>query len=134
GFVTGKVNVGGAVWLPDSRSLAYLAKREGDATRSLYRIPMDGGESIAIASLKSDISAFSLSPDGRRVALLATRPESEALKALKKQGFSQKVYEEDWRPVQLWIAEIGDEAAQPRLVEIEGSVQSVQWSPGGDRL
>src|SRR5690606_18335101 len=103
GFVTGKVNVGGAEWLPDSRSLAYLAKREGAGTRTLDRIPVDGGESVAVAKLKSDISAFSLSPDGRRVALLASAPESDALKALKKKGFSQKVYEEDWRPVQLWI-------------------------------
>src|SRR5690606_5762109 len=119
---------------PDSRSLAYLAKREGDDTRTLYRIPVDGGESVAIAKLRSDISAFSLSPDGRRVALLASAPESDALKALKKKGFSQKVYEEDWRPVQLWIAELGDDVAQPRLLEVEGSVQSVQWSPDGDRL
>lgn len=134
GFVTGKVNVAGPEWLPDSRSLAYLAKREGDETRSLYRIPVDGGESVVVARLKSDISAYSLSPDGRRVALLATAPESDELKALKKKGFSQKVYEEDWRPVQLWIADIGEGAAAPRLVDLDGSVQSVQWSPAGDRL
>ncbi len=134
GFVTGKVNVASPEWLPDGRSLAYLAKREGDDTRRLYRIPVDGGESVAIATLGSDIRAFSLSPDGREVALLAVEPESDALEALKKQGFRQKVYEEDWRPVQLWIAAVGDDAAPPRRVEVEGSVQSVQWSPGGDRL
>ena len=134
GFVTGKVNVASPEWLPDGRSLAYLAKREGDETRSLYRIPVDGGESVPVARLKSDISAFSLSPDGRRVALLAPQPENDELKALKKKGFSQKVYEEDWRPVQLWIAEIGEDTATPRLVELDGSVQSVQWSPAGDRL
>lgn len=134
GFVTGKVNVGAHAWLPDSRSLAYLAKREGDETRTLYRIPVDGGESVAIASLKSDISDFSISPDGRRVALLATAPESDALKALRKKGFTQKVYEEDWRPVQLWIAGLGDDKSEPTLVELEGSVQSVEWSPAGDRL
>ena len=134
GFVTGKVNVGAHAWMPDSRSLTYLAKRQGDETRRLYRIPVDGGESVAIASLKSDITAFSLSPDGRRAALLASEPESEALRALKKKGFSQKVYEEDWRPVQLWIAELDDGSAEPRLVPVEGSVQSVEWSPAGDRL
>ncbi|HRO26948.1 MAG TPA: prolyl oligopeptidase family serine peptidase, partial [Luteimonas sp.] len=134
GFITGKVNVGGVEWLPDGRSLAYLAKRPGDETRTLYRIPVDGGESVAIATLKSDISAFSLSPDGRQVALLASEPDSDALKALKKKGFSQKVYEEDWRPVQLWIAEVGDGKGEPRRVAVEGSVQSVRWSPGGDRL
>lgn len=134
GFVTGKVNVSGVEWWPDGRSLAYLAKRPGDDTRRLYRIPVDGGESLAIASLASDISAFSLSPDGRRVALLAVQPESDALKALKKQGFSQKVYEEDWRPVELWIADLGQPQARPRRIALEGSVQSVQWSPAGDRL
>src|SRR5690606_30242061 len=70
----------------------------------------------------------------RRVALLATAPESDALKALRKKGFTQKVYEEDWRPVQLWIAELGDDGAEPKLVEVDGSVQSVEWSPAGDRL
>lgn len=134
GFVTGKVNVSGVAWMPDSRSLAYLAKRQGDETRVLYRLPVDGGESVAVAKLKSDITAFSLSPDGRRVALLAGEPESDALKALKKQGFSQKVYEEDWRPVQLWIAEVGNETAEPRRIALEGSVQAVEWSPAGDRL
>mgnify|MGYP001423391636 CR=1 FL=1 len=134
GFVTGKVNVSGVAWMPDSRSLVYLAKRQGDETRVLYRLPVDGGESVAVARLKSDITAFSLSPDGRRVALLAGEPESDELKALKKQGFSQKVYEEDWRPVQLWIAEVGNDKAEPRRIALEGSVQAVQWSPAGDRL
>src|SRR5690606_36228904 len=134
GFVTGEVNVGSPEWFPDGGSLAYLAKREGDDTRKLYRIAVDGGESVAIATLESDIRAFSLSPDGRQVALLAVEPESDALEALKKQGFRQKVYEEDWRPVRLWIAGVGEAAAPPRRVEVAGSVQSVHWSPAGDRL
>ena len=134
GFVTGKVNVGAPAWLADGREIAYLAKRQGDETRALYRIPLHGGESRVAAKLKSDVSAFSLSPDGRRAALLASQPESDALKAAKKQGFSQKVYEEDWRPVELWIADLGDAAGEPRRVPVEGSVQAVSWSPAGDRL
>jgi dipeptidyl aminopeptidase/acylaminoacyl peptidase len=134
GFVTGKVNVAGVEWFPDGREIAYLAKRQGDETRKLYRIPLHGGESRAAAALRSDITAFHLSSDGRRAALLASEPESDALKALRKQGFTQKVYEEDWRPVQLWIQDLANDAAQPRLVPVEGSVQAVQWSPAGDRL
>lgn len=134
GFVTGKVNVGGVAWLPGGREIAYLAKRQGDEARALYRIPLHGGESRMATKLKSDISAFSLSPDGRRAALLAPQPESDELKAAKKKGFTQKVYEEDWRPVQLWIADLADDRSEPKRVPVEGSVQEVSWSPAGDRL
>ncbi|MHC9085326.1 S9 family peptidase [Luteimonas sp. RIT-PG2_3] len=133
-FVTGKVNVGAVEWAADGQGILYLAKRDGDETRALYRIPLQGGESRRIATLKSDIASFSQSADGRRVALLASEQESDELKALRKQGFSQKVYEEDWRPVQLWIRDLADDKAEPRLVKLEGSVQGVRWSPAGDRL
>lgn len=133
GYVTGKTNVASLQWFPDGRSLAFLSKREGDQTRRVYRIPLHGGEATAIASLASDVSGYSLSPDGRRIALLAPQPESEALKAQRKQGFTQKVYEEDWRPVELWLQAL-DDGAPARKLEIEGSVQSVHWSPAGDRL
>ncbi|MDH5823927.1 S9 family peptidase [Luteimonas sp. RD2P54] len=134
GFVTGEVSVAAPAWTPDGRHIAFLSKRDGDDHRALYRIALHGGEASRIAALDASISSYSLSPDGRQAALLATAPESEALKKRRKQGFTQKVYEEDWRPVQLWIADLGDEDAEPRLVEIEGSVQKVLWSPAGDRL
>lgn len=133
-FISGKVNVGGLAWTPDGQGIAYLAKREGDEARALYRIARDGGESRLLAKLKTDIRGFSLSPDGRRVALLAQEPESEELKAQKKKGFTQKVYEEDWAAVGLWIVDLGEEKAEPRRVPVQGSVQSVAWSPAGDRL
>ncbi|MDO4709147.1 MAG: S9 family peptidase [Pseudomonadota bacterium] len=134
GFVTGQVNVGALHWQADSAAVTYLAKREGDDTRRLYRIPVAGGESQPLIKLKTDIRSYSFSPDGRRVALLAAVPESKEVEALKQKGFSQKVYEEDWRPVGVWIAELGEGKAAPRLLPVQGSVQSVSWSPAGDRL
>lgn len=132
-FITGKVDIASPRWLPDGRSIAYLAKREGDDTRRLYTIPLQGGESTVAAQLRADLTAFDLSPDGRQVAVLAVQRESDARKALRDKGFSQKVYEEDWRPVELWITDIGG-TGEPRRIEIDGSVQSVRWSPAGDRL
>ncbi|MGO1540985.1 MAG: S9 family peptidase [Luteimonas sp.] len=134
GFITGEVSVGAFQWFPDGRHIGFLARRDGDDTRGLYRIPLHGGEAKRVAGLEGNVTGFSLSPDGARAALLAQEPEDKALKELRKKGFSQKIYEEDWRPIGLWIAGLDDADSEPRRVEVEGSVQSVHWSPAGDRL
>lgn len=135
GFITGRVDVAAPQWLPDGSRIAYLSKREGDDSRGLYAIPLGGGESERVASLASDIRGYSVSPDGRRVALIAAQRESDARRTLRDRGFTQKVYEEDWRPFELWIADLDASVdAAPRRIAIEGSVQSVTWSPAGDRL
>ena len=134
GFITGESSVGGVEWFPDGRHLGFLARRDGDAGRALYRIPLQGGEATRVAKLDRNITGFSLSADGRRAALLAQQPESDALKALRRKGFSQKVYEEDWRPIELLIADLDAPDAEPRAVPVEGGVQSVHWSPAGDRM
>ena len=82
-------------WIAGRSRDRLPAKRQGDDTRVLYRIPARR-RVLRGAKLKSDISSFTCR-DGRRAALLASAPESDALKALKKQGFTQKVYEEDGR-------------------------------------
>jgi len=132
-YVDGQSAISPPQWLPDGSALLFLSKREGDKTRSLYRLPAHGGEARKLLALAADISAFDVSADGRQVALLAGAPESAARQALREHGFTQKVYEEDWRPQQVWIFDLS-QTASPRVLDIEGSVQQVQWSPAGDRL
>lgn len=121
-------------WHPDGEGIAFIGKREGDAFRSLHLIDVDGGEPRQLASAKADIRAYSFSPDGDEVALLVQAPESSEARALRERGFSQKVFEEDWRPVEVWIHALGEDAAEPRRLALEGSAQAVHWSPAGDRL
>ncbi|MGP1308759.1 MAG: S9 family peptidase [Phycisphaerales bacterium] len=133
-FVTGEVSVGSIDWTPDGSAITFLAKRDGDAHRRLYRIPVGGGEATPIATLKTSISSYSLSPDGASVALLAFEPENAKRKKEKELGFDQYVFEEEWEPRRLYIHDLDQDGSQPRMLEIEGSVQSAQWSPAGDRL
>src|SRR5690554_968873 len=132
-FVSGQVNVAAPRWLPDG-GIAFLMRGSADAHRSLYRIPFDGGGAQRVRMLDSDIRNFSVSPDGQQVALVALEPEDPELQALRDKGFNAHVVEEGTRRARVWIAPLGDPEAAATALDIEGSVQSVQWSPAGDRL
>lgn len=134
-FVTGKVNISRVKWLPDSSAISFLAKRDGDDHRSLYVIPVAGGEARRVLALETAISDYSWSPNGARVAALAAEPKCKKRKELEEKGFNQKVYEEDWLPVKVWIASISsDTESEPTPLPLEGSAVQVRWSPVGDRL
>jgi len=133
-FITGRVNVRSIDWLPDGSAITFLAKRDGDEHTRLYAIPADGGEAKPIATLDNSISSYTFSPDGDSVALLAFEPEDPERKKEKELGFNQYVFEEEWRPRRIYILDLSDDDAEPRMLEFEGSAQSAEWSPDGDRL
>jgi len=132
-FITGEVSVGAIDWMPDSSGICYLSKREGDKTRALHFIPVDGGESRRLLALDADISAFSLSPDGDRVAVLSTEPQEDRAKQLEKWGFKQTIFEEDWRKRRIHVAALKGDPA-PRELLVEGTPYRISWSPVAGRL
>ncbi len=130
-YVTGEVNVSSIGWTPDGQMVTFLAKREGDEHTRLYGISTQGGEARVLAEPNGAVRGYSFSPDGAQVALIVAPPEPDELSELKDQGFNQIIFEEQWRSNLLEIHTLG---AQSEVLEIEGSVQQVQWSPAGDRL
>ena len=132
-FVTGDVTVADVDWRPDSSAVSFLAKRGDDEYAKLYLIPTTGGEAQPVVSVETTIADYAWSGDGRRVAVIAEKPKSEIEEELEEQGFTQQVFEEDGRPLRIWIAEIGGTAV-PRSLDLEGSAVQVRWSPDGEHL
>lgn len=133
-FVTGKDGVRGCDWTPDGRGISFLAKRGDDKHRALYVIAVDGGEARQVLSHGADIDSYDWHSDGRHVAFIAREKEDKQKKKLKDKGFSQEVYEEDWRPARVWIAARDDEDAKPRKLDLPGTALSAAWDPAGTKL
>lgn len=133
-FVTGDVTVSQIAWKPDGSAISFLAKRGQDKFTSLYVIPAHGGEARRLLAHGADIAGYSWSPDGKRLAFLATDPLPEAKQKMRDQGFTQRVYEEDWRPVRVWIATLNSESEQPKALELPGSASELHWSPATNHL
>lgn len=135
-YVTGE-RVSDIAWVPGASAgeISFLAKRKGDEEISLYVIPLAGGEAQRLLAFDGDeVREYSWSPDGTRVAALAKEEESEELVELRGHGFTQKIMEEQPRPVRIWIAE-RDGGEELRALELEGWYgRGVLWSPAGDRL
>ena len=139
-FVTGKVNVGGIRWTPDGESISFLIKRGDDEDRSLYAIPLDGGEARRVFGHDTSMRSYVWSPDGKQVAFTAVKKTDKDKKKLRDQGFNQVVFEEDPNPVRVWIAEplagpdVEAEQPEARMLDLDGSVSTIAWNPRGDRL
>jgi dipeptidyl aminopeptidase/acylaminoacyl peptidase len=133
-FISGDVNVGSIQWHPDGDSISFLAKRGRDEHRSLYSIPAAGGEARRLVAHGADITFYTWSPDGGRVAFLATDPADKKREEQRRKGFNAEIFEEELRPVRVWIAGIGEDAAEPRALDLPGSASELHWSPRGDRL
>lgn len=132
-FVSGKVNVSRLQWTPDGNQVAFLTKRGDDSHTALYTIPVDGGEARRLLQHGADIQQFAFDRDGQQLAFLAVEPVAKEQQTYREKGFTQEIYEEDWRPVRLWIT-AADGSGKPRLVALEGSLSAVSWSPDGSRL
>jgi dipeptidyl aminopeptidase/acylaminoacyl peptidase len=133
-YVTGKVNVSAVAWHDDGKSISFLAKRDKNEHAALYVIPVDGGEAQNVLTHIADITGYSWSPDGKRLAFLATEPVAKEKKQLQDKGFSHQIYEEDWKPVRVWLATPHDKQSQAKPIELPGSASHVHWSPAGNRL
>ncbi len=65
------------VWHPNSRTVAFISKREGDYPQ-LYQIDIDGGEAALVTEMPMGISNLKYFEDGKRIAFTSTiLPEFE---------------------------------------------------------
>lgn len=66
-----KAGEGGVAWAPDSRRLAFTAKREGDEVAQVYVLDLAGGEAQRVTELPFGAKAPKWSPDGTKLLIVS---------------------------------------------------------------
>ncbi len=124
-FVTG-TSVSGVAFRPGHNSITFLARKDGDATRSMYEISLNGGEAQKLYAFDRNISSYEWGSDGDHIVFRAIEPSQKSANPLP---YEPEVYEEGLRNTWAYMQNVSKEGHEPHRIEIEGSVSQVHWSP-----
>lgn len=95
-------------WSPDSRRIAFVAKREGDDVNQIYVMSLDGGDPVRITSLPLAARTPRWSPDGSMIAFQgavypgATDVESNRKIVAERKDAKSKVRIYEGFPIRRW--------------------------------
>lgn len=116
---------------PGTASVTFLTQQSTDDTRSLYEVAVDGGEATKLFSFKRNIISYTWHNDGNHIAFTAF---NEAESSTSPLPYTADVYEENRPQRQGFITNIARENHDPHLIQIDGSIYMIEWSPNGDQL
>ena len=127
-------------YLPDGSAILFTARRDGKS--SLYRLPLGGGEAVAVKLERSGageekpgsvgVLSYSISPDGRTVAVIASDPEPAA-RTKDKRDKKDAIWVEH-EELQHRVYLLDSRTWQAREVPTLINVDAVSWSEQSDRL
>ncbi|MGC4105546.1 MAG: S9 family peptidase [Thermomicrobiales bacterium] len=132
-FTGGKATNACPRWSPDSSQLLFIANRDDKEKQGLYLLPLSGGEAQRLGELEGDLDEATWSPDGSKIAVLRTDPDTDAEKKRKDDKDDPVVHEEDVKRVRLWIVDAATGAAR-QLTFGDVSVWEYAWTPDGQHL
>ncbi|MGA1523577.1 MAG: S9 family peptidase, partial [Planctomycetota bacterium] len=115
---------------PESRTVTYVARRDGDAVSQVYGFDVEDRAEVRLTTTPNGISKFAWAPDGRGLAYTSPDPLPELRGANEARGFTAVIVDESFQNHSLWH---WDGEAAERLTQ-EGHVQAFRWAPTGTHL
>lgn len=126
-------SIGGIQFRPGHNSITFLTSQTGDETRSLYELPLDGGEAVKIFEFERNISAYDWHNDGNHIVFSSFLSPETSSSPLPYQA---DVYEENQtqRPAYITNVEHDHMDHEPHQIQVDRTVYLMKWSPDGSQL
>jgi dipeptidyl aminopeptidase/acylaminoacyl peptidase len=126
----------GVAWSSDSRSIAFVTRREGDEQNQIYLIHLSGGEATRVTNVSTGAGFPQWRPDGR--ALLFTsrvypnarddEANRKAAEERKKQKYSVRAF--DTFPVRRWDRWLDDRQLHVLVQPLDAGAKAVDLLAG----
>ncbi|HJQ37080.1 MAG TPA: S9 family peptidase [Thermoanaerobaculia bacterium] len=103
-----KASESGPAWAPDSRRIAFGAKRDGDEQNQIYILDLAGGEAQRITNVSTGAGSPKWSPDGTRISFISTvypgaiDDDANKKAAKEEKDRKEKVRAYDSFPIRAW--------------------------------
>jgi dipeptidyl aminopeptidase/acylaminoacyl peptidase len=120
-------------WAPDGKTIAFVAKRQGDEVAQIYVLPTAGGEAARLTSHETAVSNIVWSPDSTALFFLAAEPKTAKEKARDKVKDDVYAFDEDQKSQHIWKVTVATKAEQ-RVTNGDYSVGSFRLSRDGTRI
>jgi dipeptidyl aminopeptidase/acylaminoacyl peptidase len=105
-----------AQWSPDSRWIAYPAKRAGSV--QIWRTGRDGGQQEQLTHQKDDIQSFAWSSDGARLIFATSSARREFERGLEAEAMRGYLYDARFAPYYSRAPMFDPEPAHPRVFHV----------------
>ena len=121
-------------WSPDGQALYFLSDRAKRGEAQIYRLPLDGGEAVALTDRRGGIGAFAPLPDGRTIALFAKDAPTAEDERRERERDDAKVWGERWPSHHLHLLDRETGAIRTPDVLNDRHIAAFAVAPDGARL
>ena len=120
-------------WSPDGKTIAFVAKRNGDEFAQIYLLAGDGGEARKLTSHATAVADIQWSPDGASVYFTAPEPKTAEQKERDKGKDDVFPFDEDFKQTHLWRAAVSS-GHETRITSGDYSILDYELSHDGRRI
>src|SRR5687768_15782654 len=120
-------------WSPDSKSIAFTARRDGDTNNQIYVLHAEGGEARRVTNHPTAAGSPAWAPDGKAIYFAAS--DAKSAEERERDRLQDDVFtfeENNFKQRHLWSTDL--EGKTKRLTEGDWSVGSFELSADGKRI